>query len=251
VIVVPGLAVHAYAEPPVRHLRDNGYDATLLSPPTWRGIDHDLERYGRNLAADIDREGAPVDVLIGLSVGTQAAAVAASSTSWSAVRKTACEAGWVSDLDPTEVVASFDSASVLHAATVAALNGQPFPHLGSSALAGLAVRAASRLPWSLLRGVYTRIGASEGINPKRLGDVNLAAVAESFANEFQAVVRRHGAAAHFEGLDPGRFPHDIGTLDRYGRVFDQLPRARHPWSPLPVDDALGGLAAAGLSVTTS
>jgi hypothetical protein len=73
---------------------------------------------------------------------------------------------------------------VLHAATVAALNGQPFPHLGGSALAGLAVRAASQLPWALLRGVYTRIGASEGISPKRLGDVNLAAVAESFANPY-------------------------------------------------------------------
>jgi pimeloyl-ACP methyl ester carboxylesterase len=80
VIVVPGLAVHAYAEPPVRHLRDNGYDARLVPPPAWRGMDYDLERYGRNLAADIDREGAPVDVLVGLSVGTQAAAVAASST---------------------------------------------------------------------------------------------------------------------------------------------------------------------------
>ena len=42
VIVVPRLAVHKYAEPPVRHLRDNGYDARLLSPPAWRGIDHDL-----------------------------------------------------------------------------------------------------------------------------------------------------------------------------------------------------------------
>ncbi|HMI35871.1 MAG TPA: hypothetical protein VK499_17360 [Propionibacteriaceae bacterium] len=440
------------------------------------------------------------------------------------------------DLKPTEVVAAFDSASVLHAATVAALNGQPFPHLGSSARAGLAVRAASRLPWPLLRNVYTRIGASEGINPKRLRDVNLAAVAESFADryprrrypaillgssngalthlsaamqvpwlpdtvlvpvahvgdtgrpdqamefarsvapalldrnpdivlhhmhdqlqdvlmaermsyfrvkwcrlpdayaafvenhlapggtvvvvndssswpvtrlgprhvfqaggrggtppegylarphtpapndeaaesewgldpafrddvrtwceqrgyrcaeigyagpqtpaaavatvmrdwyrargepanrlvvpcfilgdpwlticaaavpfwihfavqpalqsldeyldqaepyrdvnvflfehgaespgiatpdDFQKVVRRHGAVAHFDGLDPGRFPHDIGTLDRYGRVFDQLPRARHPWSPSPVDDALRGLAAGGLSITMS
>jgi hypothetical protein len=90
----------------------------------------------------------------------------------------------VSDLDPTEVVASFDSASVLHAATVAALNGQPFPNLGSSALAGLGVRAAARLPWPVLRGVYTRIGASEGINPKRLGDVNLSAVAASFADRY-------------------------------------------------------------------
>ena len=80
VIVVPGLAVHAYAEQPVQHLRDNGYDAKLLQPPAWRGVEVDLERYGRNMAADIDRDGAVVDVLIGLSAGTQAAAVAASET---------------------------------------------------------------------------------------------------------------------------------------------------------------------------
>src|SRR4029450_3845181 len=71
VIVVPGLAVHAYADPPVRHLRDNGHDARLLSPPAWRGIDHDLERYGRNLAVDIDREAARGDVLIGRWAATQ------------------------------------------------------------------------------------------------------------------------------------------------------------------------------------
>jgi hypothetical protein len=90
----------------------------------------------------------------------------------------------VSDLDPEQVVASFDSASVLHAATAAALEGQPFRNLGSSALAGLGVRAAGRLPWSVLRGIYTRIGASEGINPRRLGDVDLAAVAKSFAERY-------------------------------------------------------------------
>jgi pimeloyl-ACP methyl ester carboxylesterase len=80
VIVVPGLAVRAYVELPVRYLRENGHDARLLEPPAWRSVDHDLERYGRKLAADIDHEGAPVDVLIGLSVGTQAATVAAAST---------------------------------------------------------------------------------------------------------------------------------------------------------------------------
>jgi pimeloyl-ACP methyl ester carboxylesterase len=52
----------------------------LLWPPTWRGVEQDLERYGRKLAADIDRDGAAVDVLIGLSIGTQAATVAASMT---------------------------------------------------------------------------------------------------------------------------------------------------------------------------
>ena len=90
----------------------------------------------------------------------------------------------MSDFDPKQVVASFDSASVLHAATAAALDGQPFRNLGSSTAAGLAVRAAARLPWSVLRGVYTRIGASEAINPRRLADVNLAAVAESFAKRY-------------------------------------------------------------------
>ena len=81
VVVVPGLAVQAYAELPVRHLRDNGHHATLLDPPAWPGVDHDLERYGQQLAADIDQNGDLIDVLIGLSVGTQAASVAASLTS--------------------------------------------------------------------------------------------------------------------------------------------------------------------------
>jgi pimeloyl-ACP methyl ester carboxylesterase len=81
VIAVPGLAVRAYVAPPVQHLRNHGYDATLLQPPAWRGVDQDLALYGRRLAADIDNDGAPVDVLIGLSAGSQAAAVAASLTS--------------------------------------------------------------------------------------------------------------------------------------------------------------------------
>ena len=81
VIVVPGLAVHGYVAPPVQHLCDNGHHATLLRPPAWRGVDQDLELYGRHLAADIERDGAPIDVLMGLSAGTQAAAVAASLTS--------------------------------------------------------------------------------------------------------------------------------------------------------------------------
>jgi hypothetical protein len=70
-------------------------------------------------------------------------------------------------------------------------------------------------------------------------------------DDFQAVIDRHNATAYFDGREPGRFPHDIGTLGRYGRAFDQLPRARHPWSPLPVEEALPGLATAGLSVTTA
>ena len=38
-----------------------------------------------------------------------------------------------------------------------------------------------RLPWPLLRRIYTRVGAAEGIDPDRLGDVDLAAVAHWLA----------------------------------------------------------------------
>jgi hypothetical protein len=68
-------------------------------------------------------------------------------------------------LAPHNVVASFDSATVMRASLAAALKGQPFPHLGHSSGAALAVRVGGRLPWPILRWVYTRIGASEGINP--------------------------------------------------------------------------------------
>ncbi|OZM76422.1 hypothetical protein [Pseudonocardia sp. MH-G8] len=49
-------------------------------------------------------------------------------------------------LAPRKVVASFDSATVLHAGLAAALRGQPFPHLGNSAFAAAGIRAAGRLP---------------------------------------------------------------------------------------------------------
>jgi hypothetical protein len=85
----------------------------------------------------------------------------------------------MSTLKPSKVVASFDSATVLHAALSAALRGEAFPHLGQGSAAALAVRSAGRLPWPLLRQLYARIGASEGIDPNRLGDVDLGEVAKA------------------------------------------------------------------------
>jgi hypothetical protein len=83
----------------------------------------------------------------------------------------------VNALRPEKVVASFDSASVLHAGLVAALAGRPFPHLGNPPAVAAGVRAAGRLPWPVLRHLYTRVGASEGIDPARLADVDMDAVA--------------------------------------------------------------------------
>jgi hypothetical protein len=92
----------------------------------------------------------------------------------------------VGTLKPTKVVASFDSATVLQAALAAALRGEAFPHLGQSSAVALAVRSAGRLPWPLLRQLYSRIGASEGIDPDRLGDVDLAEVARMLADSLPA-----------------------------------------------------------------
>lgn len=82
VLIVPGLAVRGYAEAAARQLCAEGHAAELLSAPAWQGVPDDLNEYGQQLADRIESEATPVDVLVGLSVGTQAAAVAASRTSW-------------------------------------------------------------------------------------------------------------------------------------------------------------------------
>jgi hypothetical protein len=95
-------------------------------------------------------------------------------------------------LRPHKVVASFDSASVLHAGLVAALKGRPFPHLGNSPAAAAAVRVAGRLPWPILRHIYTRVGAAEGVDPARLGEVDMDDVAAWLADGIPD--RRYSAA---------------------------------------------------------
>ncbi|WP_104131339.1 hypothetical protein [Cryobacterium sp. M91] len=111
-------------------------------------------------------------------------------------------------LDPNRVVASFDSASVLHAATVAALEQRAFPNLGSSTIKGVGVRAAGQLPWPILRQIYTRIGGAEDINPDDLGRVNLAAVAARFADAYPH--RQYPAV--FIGASNGALTHLAAAL---------------------------------------
>jgi pimeloyl-ACP methyl ester carboxylesterase len=80
IIVVPGLAVRRYVEAPIERLRQAGYTVDLRPGLAWRGVPVDLAAYGRQLRAEIAAAGEPVDVLVGLSAGTQAAAVAAAPT---------------------------------------------------------------------------------------------------------------------------------------------------------------------------
>ena len=80
VVVVPGLAVRRYAEEPCERLRQAGHEVDLRPALAWRGVPLDLAAYGRKLGAEIIAAGKPVDVLVGLSAGSQAAAVTAAAT---------------------------------------------------------------------------------------------------------------------------------------------------------------------------
>lgn len=77
VMIVPGAAVRDYARPAVEELCGRGIDAELLAAPGEPGTPADLAEYGRELGARLD--AAPTDLLVGLSVGAQAAAVAAAT----------------------------------------------------------------------------------------------------------------------------------------------------------------------------
>jgi len=120
-------------------------------------------------------------------------------------------------LRPQKVVASFDSASVLHAALVAALSGRPFPHLGNPSAVAATVRVAGRLPWPILRHLYTRVGAAEGVDPERLGEVDMDAVAAWLADGIPA--RRYPAAM-------------IGSSN--GAVTHLAAALQIPWLPTTV-----------------
>ncbi len=137
----------------------------------------------------------------------------------------------MSDLEPREIVASFDSASVLHAATAAALRGEGFAHLGHGRLAAAAVRVGGRLPWPLLRRIYTRIGASEGLDPARLGEVDMAAVARSLADGYP----RRPYPAALIGSANGALTHLAAALQAPwlpGTVLVPVARTGDPHRPV-------------------
>jgi hypothetical protein len=138
-------------------------------------------------------------------------------------------------LGPRDVVALFDSATVLHGALAAALRGEPFPHLGNGPLAAAAVRVGGRLPWALVRRVYTRVGAAEGIDPDRLGEVDLAAVADWLVDGYPR--RRYPAA--LVGSSNGALAHLAAALQvpwLPGTVLVPVARVGDPQRPV---DALG------------
>jgi pimeloyl-ACP methyl ester carboxylesterase len=78
-VIVPGAAVRGYVRPAIEALRARGVTAELLPAPGEPGTPTDLAEYGRELGARLSVRADPVDLLVGLSVGAQVAAVAAAT----------------------------------------------------------------------------------------------------------------------------------------------------------------------------
>ena len=145
---------------------------------------------------------------------------------------------------PERTVASFDSASAFLRAGAAALRGEPFPHLGQGRARATAVRAAARLPWPLLREVYTRAGAAEALDPARLADVDTEAVAGWLAAHHPR--RRYPAV--LVGSSNGALAHLAAAAQVPWLPTTVLLPVRHAGDPDRPDEALrfGARAAAPL-----
>ncbi|MEO8261456.1 MAG: hypothetical protein ABI566_02705 [Pseudolysinimonas sp.] len=80
IFIVPGMAVREYARPAAEAVMARGHQVELLKAPSWRGVPVGLDAYGYRIAEELERKGTDVDLLIGLSVGTQVVAAAATRT---------------------------------------------------------------------------------------------------------------------------------------------------------------------------
>ncbi|CAA9413882.1 MAG: hypothetical protein AVDCRST_MAG75-2967 [uncultured Propionibacteriaceae bacterium] len=87
---------------------------------------------------------------------------------------------------PGDAVASFDSASAFLTSLARALQDQDFPHLGQSRLKVPLVYASRVLPEPVRRRVYAIASGREGVDPDRLGSIDLDQVAEWIIEKYPA-----------------------------------------------------------------
>jgi pimeloyl-ACP methyl ester carboxylesterase len=80
IFVVPGMAVREYARPACEAVEARGHRVELLKAPSWRGVPVGLDDYGSRIAEEFENKSVDVDLLIGLSVGTQVVAAATTHT---------------------------------------------------------------------------------------------------------------------------------------------------------------------------
>jgi hypothetical protein len=120
-------------------------------------------------------------------------------------------------LDPADVVAAFDSASAFLDALARALRQESFPRLGQARWKVPLVLAGQLLPGGLRRRAYATFSGREGIAPDRLGEVDMAAVAQ-------------WVVSHYSRPAGGRFP---GVLlgSSNGALTHLAASCGLPWLP--------------------
>ena len=127
-------------------------------------------------------------------------------------------------LDPSKVVARFDSASVLHAATVAVLKGRPFPHLGNGGLTSARSGRRASCPGRSCGPCIPGSAPQREFRSRELGNVDMSTGAASFVDAY-----------------PGcRYP-AVMVGSSNGALTNLAVAARVPWLP---DTVLGPVAGA-------
>lgn len=110
---------------------------------------------------------------------------------------------------PLDFVADFDSASAMLRATAAALRGEDFPALGVESALEHVAGLINRLPDPLKEQAYIWGGASEAVDPERLGAVDADAIAAAMVAQYPE--RRHRVA--MVGSSNGAGVHLAAALD--------------------------------------
>lgn len=195
VIMVPGLTVRGYLLASAARLRADGHQVDLLPPFGWPNSGTDLDAYADRIARHATAHG-PADLMIGLSVGTQAATLAAGRTP--AVRRLLL-------ISPTVDPARRSTMSALRAWA----GGEDHPKApGATDHARDWLRAG---PWRIYRGLRSAIAM-------RLED-ELPRAADG-----RPVTVVHGEADQLSPL-----PFAVEVADRAGARMMIMPDAPHSW----------------------
>lgn len=157
-MIIPGAAVRGYVQPVADTLTLRGIPTRLLPGPGQPGAPADLRLYGEQLGQDL-LTATGVDLLVGLSVGTQAAAVAAAAAGASGASQLLLVAPTV---DPAQrTVARFLARwAVAGRREDSALLPQQFPEWRAAGLRSLVavVRSAVKVRLEdVLRAVPSRV----------------------------------------------------------------------------------------------
>jgi hypothetical protein len=252
VVIVPGLAVRSYAGDAARELRARGYAVTLLPAPAWKGVPKLLKSYGSQLAGRLDRAGKPVDLLIGLSVGSQAAAITAMQSG--TVRPLVLVSPMVDPADRTLIRLLFawlfrkQEGDRSFGDQVPDWKQAGIPRILDGFRSALGVNLEDVLPafdgrLTIVQPEWNTL--SSPAYAERLARGNggrfILMPRAAHSHDLESVIRANGAEPRMIALRVNKSPRDIGAIGRYNSVLAREPSANLPCRPLRIGRAISGL----------